>query len=169
MAKTSDKPEVRIYSDGAAKSNPEGPGGFGTILEYEDSKGKMHVKELAVGYRKTTNNRMELMGVIAGMEELKLPCSVTVYTDSKYVADAFRRNWLDAWQKKGWRRSDKSPVKNVDLWKRLIKASEDHDVTYEWIKGHAGHPQNERCDEMASEAALRSNLAVDEVHEHGSA
>lgn len=169
MAKTKEKPEVMIYSDGAAKNNPEGPGGFGTVLEYVDSRGKTHMKELAVGYRKTTNNRMELMGVIAGMEELKRPCKVTVYTDSKYVTEAFRKHWIDSWQKKGWRRSDKTPVKNVDLWERLLKAMDGHDVTYEWVKGHAGHPQNERCDEMASEAALRDKLAVDEVHEHSKA
>ncbi len=160
--------DVTLYSDGAAKSNPEGPGGYGTILEFVDKKGNLHKKELSAGYRRTTNNRMELMGVIAGLEALTRPCKVRVVTDSQYVVNAFKKNWISSWQKKDWKKSDKKPVKNVDLWKRLLKAGEQHQVTYEWVKGHDGHPQNERCDELASDAALGSRLLVDKVHERGS-
>ncbi|MBQ6311854.1 MAG: ribonuclease HI [Lachnospiraceae bacterium] len=156
-----EKAAVTLYSDGAAKHNPDGPGGYGTILEFIDQRGELHVKEISAGYKRTTNNRMELMGVIAGLEELKRPCAVMVYTDSQYVVNAFRRHWIDSWRQKGWKRSDKSPVKNVDLWERLLAAMEPHDVTYEWVKGHAGHAQNERCDELASEAACGSRLKTD--------
>ena len=156
-----EKAAVTLYSDGAAKHNPDGPGEYGTILEFIDQRGELHVKEISAGYKRTTNNRMELMGVIAGLEELKRPCAVMVYTDSQYVVNAFRRHWIDSWRKKGWKRSDKSPVKNVDLWERLLAAMEPHDVTYEWVKGHAGHAQNERCDELASEAACGSRLKTD--------
>ena len=156
-----EKAAVTLYSDGAAKHNPDGPGGYGTILEFIDQRGELHVKEISAGYKRTTNNRMELMGVIAGLEELKRPCAVMVYTDSQYVVNALIRHWIDSWRKKGWKRSDKSPVKNVDLWERLLAAMEPHDVTYEWVKGHAGHAQNERCDELASEAACGSRLKTD--------
>ncbi len=156
-----DKAQVILYSDGAAKHNPDGPGGYGTILEYVDKKGCLHTKEMSAGFKRTTNNRMELMGVIAGLEALQRPCSITVYTDSQYVVNAFRQHWIDSWRKKGWRKSDKTSVKNVDLWERLLAAMEMHDVQYEWVKGHAGHPQNERCDEMASVAAEGDHLLTD--------
>ena len=159
--KTSDKSAVTLYSDGAAKRNPDGPGGYGTILKFIDSRGQEHLKEISAGYKRTTNNRMELMGVIAGLEALKRPCEVTVYTDSQYVVNAFNRHWIDSWRKKGWKKSDKTPVKNVDLWERLLAAMEMHDVIYEWVKGHAGHPQNERCDELASDAAEGKKLLTD--------
>ena len=153
---------VSIYTDGAARGNPDGPGGYGTILEYVDSKGELHRKELSKGYEKTTNNRMELMAVIAGLEALNRPCEVEVYSDSQYVVNAFNQHWVDGWIKKGWKRGKNEPVKNVDLWKRLLEAKQKHSVTFHWVKGHDGHPQNERCDELATTAADGTNLIVDE-------
>ena len=153
---------VSIYTDGAARGNPDGPGGYGTILEYVDSKGELHTKELSKGYEKTTNNRMELMAVIAGLEALNRSCEVEVYSDSQYVVNAFNQHWVDGWIKKGWKRGKNEPVKNVDLWKRLLEAKQKHSVTFHWVKGHDGHPQNERCDELATTAADGTNLIVDE-------
>jgi len=153
---------VSIYTDGAARGNPDGPGGYGTILEYVDSKGELHIKELSKGYEKTTNNRMELMAVIAGLEALNRSCEVEVYSDSQYVVNAFNQHWVDGWIKKGWKRGKNEPVKNVDLWKRLLEAKQKHSVTFHWVKGHDGHPQNERCDELATTAADGTNLIVDE-------
>lgn len=154
--------KVQIYTDGAARGNPDGPGGYGTVLEYIDSKGTLHVKELSQGYVRTTNNRMELMAVIAGLEALNRPCEVELYSDSKYVVDAFNQHWIDGWLKKGWKRGKNEPVKNVDLWKRLLKAKENHRVTFYWVKGHDGHPQNERCDTLATTAADSDKLIIDE-------
>ena len=148
---------VKIYTDGAARGNPDGPGGYGTVLEYVDTKGQLHKKELSKGYEKTTNNRMELMAVIAGLEALNRSCEVEVYSDSQYVVNAFNQHWVDGWIKKGWKRG-----KNVDLWKRLLEAKQKHSVTFHWVKGHDGHPQNERCDELATTAADGTNLIVDE-------
>lgn len=153
---------VDIYTDGAARGNPDGPGGFGTILEYVDPKGQVHKREYSQGYVKTTNNRMELMAVITGLEALNRPCDVTVYSDSQYVVNAFNQHWIDGWLKKGWKRGKNEPVKNTDLWKRLLKAKESHNVTFQWVKGHDGHPQNERCDELATTAADGNDLIVDE-------
>ena len=153
---------VKIYTDGAARGNPDGPGGFGTVLEYVDSKGELHTKEISQGYKKTTNNRMELMAVIAGLEALNRPCNVELYSDSKYVVDAFNQMWIDGWLKKGWKRGKNEPVKNVDLWKRLLAVKEKHTVIFHWVKGHDGHPQNERCDELATTAADGDSLLVDE-------
>lgn len=153
---------VKIYTDGAARGNPDGPGGYGTVLEYVDKKGKLHTKELSKGYIKTTNNRMELMAVIAGLEELNCPCEVEVYSDSKYVTDAFNQKWIDSWIAKNWKRGKNSPVKNIDLWKRLLKAKEDHKVEFIWVKGHDGHVQNERCDYLATTAADGKELIQDE-------
>ena len=116
-----------------------------------DSKGQLHTKELSCGYKKTTNNRMELMAVIAGLEALNRPCEIELYSDSKYVVDAFNQHWIDGWLKKGWKRGKNEPVKNVDLWKRLLKAKEPHQITFIWVKGHDGHPQNERCDTLATQ------------------
>ncbi len=152
---------VSIYTDGAARGNPDGPGGYGTVLEYVDSKGVLHMKELSQGYRRTTNNRMELMAVIAGLEALNRSCEVDLYSDSKYVVDAFNQHWIDSWLKKGWKRGKNEPVKNVDLWKRLLKAKEQHQVVFHWVKGHDGHPQNERCDQLATSAADGDELIDD--------
>ncbi len=153
---------VKIYTDGAARGNPDGPGGYGSVLEYVDTKGVLHVKEISQGYVRTTNNRMELMAVIAGLEALNRPCTVEVYSDSQYVVNAFNQHWVDGWLKKDWKRGKNEPVKNVDLWKRLLAAKEKHSVTFHWVKGHDGHPQNERCDELATSAADGEDLIVDE-------
>ena len=154
---------VSIYTDGAARGNPDGPGGYGTVLEYVDGKGQLHTREYSCGYKKTTNNRMELMAAIAGLEALTRPCEVKLYSDSKYLVDAFNQNWIDSWLAKGWKRGKNEPVKNVDLWKRLLKAMEPHQVTYIWVKGHDGHPQNERCDVLATTAADGEELQEDVV------
>ncbi len=154
--------KVRIYTDGAARGNPDGPGGYGTVLEYVDSKGELHKKELSQGYKKTTNNRMELMAVIAGLEALNRPCQVELYSDSQYVVNAFNQHWIEGWLKKGWKRGKNEPVKNVDLWKRLLRAKKPHEVQFIWVKGHDGHPQNERCDFLATSAADGDHLIVDE-------
>ena len=144
---------VTIYTDGAARGNPEGPGGYGAVLQYTDTKGLLHEKELSQGYEKTTNNRMELMGVIAALEALNRPCDVDLYSDSQYVINAFNKGWLRSWQQHGWVKSDKKPVLNQDLWQRLLKAAAPHTITWHWVKGHDGHPENERCDRLATAAA----------------
>lgn len=155
--------EVKIYTDGSARGNPDGPGGYGAVLEYVDTRGQLHIKELSAGYKKTTNNRMEMMAVIAAFEALNRPCSVELYSDSKYVIDAFNQHWIESWIKKGWKRGKNEPVKNVDLWQRMLKAMEPHNVTFRWIKGHDGHPQNERCDTLATAAADGAGLLDDTI------
>ena len=155
--------DIKLYSDGAARGNPDGPGGFGTILQYTDSHGQLHEREYSAGYRKTTNNRMELMGVITGLEALTRPCRVEVYTDSKYVSDAFNQDWIEGWKRRGWKNSQNKPVKNPELWQRLLKAMEPHEVNFNWVKGHNGHEMNERCDKLATSAADGSDLLDDEV------
>lgn len=144
---------VEIYTDGAARGNPEGPGGYGVVMRYVDAKGQEHIKELSAGYDKTTNNRMELMGAIVGLESLNRSCDVALYSDSQYVIKAFNDKWLDGWIKRGWKTAGKQPVKNVELWKRLLEAARPHNIKWNWVKGHAGHPENERCDELATTAA----------------
>jgi len=153
---------VEIYTDGAARGNPDGPGGYGTILRYTDPKGEIHVKELSAGYVRTTNNRMELMAAIAGLEELLRPCDVHLFSDSQYLVKAFNDHWIDGWIKKGWKRGKNEPVKNVDLWKRLLAAKEPHNVTFIWVKGHDGHAFNERCDQLATSAADGTDLLTDD-------
>jgi ribonuclease HI len=144
--------KVTLYSDGASRGNP-GPGGYGTILQYTDRAGVLHEKEISEGFRETTNNRMELMGVIAGLEALLKPCSVDVWSDSQYVIKAFNDHWIDGWKKRGWKKADGKPVLNEELWKRLLLAAEPHEITWHWVKGHDGHPENERCDALATAAA----------------
>lgn len=144
--------KVTLYSDGASRGNP-GPGGYGTILQYTDRAGVLHEKEISEGFRETTNNRMELMGVIAGLEALLRPCSVDVWSDSQYVIKAFNDRWIDGWKKRGWKKADGKPVLNEELWKRLLLAAEPHEITWHWVKGHDGHPENERCDALATAAA----------------
>ena len=156
---------VNIYTDGAARGNPEGPGGYGTILQYTDSKGDLHERELSAGYKKPTNNRMELLAAIIGLEALNRPCAVDLFSDSKYLTDAFNQHWIQGWVKRGWKKADKSPVKNVTLWKRLLKAMGPHNVTFHWVKGHAGHPENVRCDKLATSAADGENLLEDDLGE----
>lgn len=147
--------KVTIYTDGSARGNPDGPGGYGAILRYVDSRGEVHERELSQGYEKTTNNRMEMMGVIAALEALRRPCQIDLYTDSQYVVNAFEKGWIRNWQKNGWKTASKEPVKNKELWERMLKAAQGHDLTFHWVKGHAGHPENERCDKLATEAADR--------------
>ena len=165
VSETMKRQQVKIYTDGAARGNPDGPGGYGTVLEFVDTKGELHTKEFSCGYKKTTNNRMELMAAIVGLEALNKPCDVELYSDSKYLVDAFNQHWIDSWLKKGWKRGKNEPVKNIDLWKRVLKAKEQHRVTFIWVKGHDGHAQNERCDELATTAADGDNLLDDVVLE----
>ncbi len=141
--------EVTLFSDGACSGNP-GPGGWGAILRYKSSE-----RELSGGEADTTNNQMELMGVIAALESLKEPCLVTVFTDSQYIANAFTQKWLENWQKNGWKTAGRKPVKNRELWERLLKQAGIHQLTWQWIKRHAGHPENERCDQLAVAARDR--------------
>lgn len=156
--------KVTIYTDGAARGNPHGPGGYGCILHYRDLGGRLHEREFSGGYRKTTNNRMEMLAVIVGLEALTKPCEVTVVSDSKYVTDAFNQHWLDNWQKKNWKTSMGKPVKNKQLWLRMLEAVKPHPkVEFQWIKGHAGHPENERCDQLATSAADGENLPEDDL------
>ena len=150
---------LRIYTDGgcSGNQNDENIGGWGAILEFAG-----HRKELYGGEINTTNNRMELMAVIAGLEALNRPCEVDVYSDSKYVVDAFNQHWIDNWVKKNWNRGKAGMVKNIDLWKRLLAAKEPHQVIFHWVKGHDGHAQNERCDQLATGAADGEGLIIDE-------
>lgn len=154
--------KVLIYTDGAARGNPDGPGGYGVVLHYIDQKGVLHERTLSAGYVRTTNNRMELMAAIAGLEALNRPCQVELYSDSKYLTDAFNQGWIDNWVRNDWKRGKSGPVKNIDLWKRLLEARSKHQVSFIWVKGHAGHPQNERCDQLATSAADGDGLLVDE-------
>lgn len=154
---------VTIFTDGAARGNPDGPGGYGTILQYVDPAGTLHEREFSAGYKKTTNNRMELMAAIIGLEALRKPCRVDLYSDSKYLTDAFNQKWIDSWQKKNWKTSSGSAVKNKELWERLLRAMEPHSVSFHWVKGHDGHPENERCDQLATSAADGDELLDDVV------
>lgn len=144
--------KVELYSDGSARGNP-GPGGYGTLLRYRDPSGHIHEKEFTEGYFHTTNNRMELMGLICGLEALKCPCEVHVTSDSQYVISAFEQHWLENWQAHNWKTAGKKPVKNKDLWERLLRAAQGHVLNFTWVKGHNGHPENERCDELAFSSA----------------
>ncbi len=135
--------QVTIYTDGACSGNP-GPGGWGAVLRYKDTE-----RELSGGEPMTTNNRMELMGVIAALELLREPCEVTLYSDSQYVCNALKLGWARKWQQNGWMRNKREPALNPELWERLLSLCDIHDVTPVWVKGHAGHPENERCDRLA--------------------
>ena len=136
---------VDIYTAGSCRNNP-GPGGWGAILVYGNRE-----RAVSGGEPMTTNNRMELMAVISALELLKEPCSVTVTSDSKYVCDAMTKGWAVSWEKKGWKKADRSPALNPELWERLLRLCEVHEVEFVWVKGHAGHPYNERCDGMAQD------------------
>lgn len=142
--------KVNVYSDGACSGNP-GPGGYGTVIEYNGV-----TKELSAGFADTTNNRMELLGAIVGLEALKEPCQVTLYSDSRYLCESINQRWVYGWKARGWKKADKKPALNVDLWQRLLPLLEIHQVTFVWIKGHAGHPMNEKCDALA--VAARENI-----------
>ena len=132
------------------------------ILQYTDRSGNLFEKTISEGYERTTNNRMELMAAIAGLEALNRPCEVELYSDSRYLTDAFNQGWIDNWILNGWKRGKSGPVKNIDLWERLLEAKSRHRVQFIWVKGHAGHPQNERCDRLAVAAAEGDSLLVDE-------
>ena len=153
--------KVTLYTDGAARGNPDGPGGYGAVLQFIDKNGTLHEKELSAGYVRTTNNRMELMAAIVGLEALNRSCEVDLYSDSKYLVDAFNQKWINVWVKHNWVRPKTGPVKNSDLWKRLLVAMNPHKVTFHWVKGHDGHPGNERCDRLATSAADGGDLLVD--------
>ena len=156
------KMRVEAWSDGSSRGNP-GPGGYGSILRYTDPAGVAHEREFSGGFERTTNNRIELLGAIVALEALRRPCVVDFTTDSQYVCNAFKQRWIEGWQRKGWKTASKQPVKNVDLWRRLIAACEPHDVRWHWVKGHAGHAENERCDALATAAADdRASRRVDE-------
>ncbi|MAT43356.1 MAG: ribonuclease HI [Anaerolineaceae bacterium] len=151
---------VTIYTDGACTGNP-GSGGYGAVILQDGKR-----RELSKGYQMTTNNRMELMAAIAALESLKQSSQVRLFTDSKYLSDAINKGWTDTWQANGWRKSDKGKVLNMDLWKRLLQLLDKHDVRILWVKGHAGHKENERCDQLAVQAAQGKNLAQDSGYEN---
>lgn len=146
--------QLEIFTDGSCLGNP-GPGGYGAVLKYQG-----HVKELAQGYQLTTNNRMEMLATIKALEILKEPCKVTVTTDSQYVRQGIT-GWVNNWVKNNWQTASKQPVKNVDLWKALYKQNKRHNIDWQWVKGHSGHPDNERCDDLARTAAEGSDLLSD--------
>ena len=137
--------KIELFTDGACSGNP-GPGGWGAILRYNG-----HEKELCGGEAETTNNRMELTAVIEGLSALKEPCEIELFTDSKYVCDAVTKRWVYSWKANGWKKADKKPALNVDLWEKLLELLDTNKVNFNWIKGHAGHPENERCDTLAVE------------------
>jgi ribonuclease HI len=151
--------DVELYTDGACSHNP-GPGGYGVVLIYGSNR-----KELSGGYRRTTNNRMEILAAIVGLEALKEPCHVTLYSDSQYLVDSVEKGWAARWQANGWKRNKKEKAINPDLWERLLELCKIHNVRFEWIRGHAGHKENERCDALATAAVQNSNLDVDEAYE----
>lgn len=146
---------VTLYTDGACSGNP-GPGGFGAILECNGQR-----RELSGGFAHTTNNRMELRGVIAGLESLKEPCTVRVVTDSQYIVNAMQQGWAAKWRANGWRRNAREKALNPDLWERLLNLCAHHAVTFTWVRGHNGHPMNERCDQLAVAASSRSDLPAE--------
>ena len=150
---------VVIYTDGACSGNP-GAGGYGVVLLYGSAR-----KELSEGYRLTTNNRMEVLAVIKGLEALKEPCEVMLYSDSKYVVDAIEKGWVKRWKANGWYRNKKEKASNVDLWERLLAQLERHQVRFQWVKGHANHPENGRCDALARAAIAEGNLLEDESYQ----
>lgn len=151
--------EVTLYTDGAALKNP-GPGGYGVVLIHNQTE-----KELSAGYRLTTNNRMELLACIQGLKALKFRCRVTLFSDSKYVVNGIEKGWAKRWKKKGWMRDDLHPAKNSDLWQELLALCQKHTVSFRWVRGHAGHTHNERCDQLATRAASGKKLLTDCVYE----
>ena len=150
---------VTIYTDGACIGNP-GPGGYGVVLMHPSGR-----RELSEGFRSTTNNRMELLAAIAGLEALKRPCTVTLHSDSRYVVDAMAKGWAARWRANGWMRNKRERAINPDLWERLLQAASRHEVAFRWVRGHAGNRENERADRLANDAASGRSLAVDEGYE----
>jgi len=152
--------EVHIFTDGSCLGNP-GPGGYGVVMSYNG-----HKKELSRGFKLTTNNRMELLATIEGLNALNEKCQVHLTTDSQYVRQGITA-WIKGWKRNGWKTSSKQPVKNVDLWQALDQAASQHQVEWHWVKGHSGHPENERCDELARTAAESDTLITDEGYQAG--
>jgi len=161
--KKSDLPQVVIYTDGACTGNP-GPGGYGVIL-----KSSRHRKEISAGYRRTTNNRMELMAVIAGLAAVKVHSQITLYTDSQYIADSINQRWVFQWKEKGWRRGKREKAQNIDLWEKILQLLDEHQVEVKWVRGHVGNPENERADVLAVQASRNPHLLIDEYYEKLSA
>lgn len=162
---SSQKMRVTIYTDGSSRGNP-GPGGYGAVLLYTDPAGELHTKELSGGFKRTTNNRMEILAAVEALEALRRSCEVDLHSDSQYLVNAVNQHWIEGWKKRGWKTAGKKPVKNPDLWRRLEVAMAPHDVTFSWVKGHAGHDYNERCDQLATAAADDlAHQAVDEGFE----
>ena len=153
--------QVTIYTDGSCRKNP-GSGGYGVVLLYGE-----HRKELSGGFQCTTNNRMEILAAIVGLEALKEPCQVALYSDSQYVVNAISKGWAKRWQSNNWMRNKEDNALNPDLWERLLRLCDRHRVTFHWVRGHAGNVENERCDQLAVAAAKGSNLALDEGYEEG--
>ncbi|GLS84489.1 ribonuclease HI [Paraferrimonas haliotis] len=149
---------ITVYTDGSCLGNP-GPGGYGIVLIY-----KQHQKELAKGYRLTTNNRMEMLAAVVALESLKEPCNVVLTTDSQYLRQGITQ-WIHGWKKKDWKTASKQPVKNVDLWKRLDAVQQQHQIEWKWVKGHSGHPLNERVDDLARAAAEDQATEIDQGYE----
>lgn len=147
--------KITIFTDGACSGNP-GPGGYGVVLKYND-----HVRELSGGFRDTTNNRMEIMGAIAGLESLKEPCEVSLVTDSQYLVNSIEKGWVQKWKSAGWMRNRKEKALNVDLWERLLAVLAKHQVKFEWVRGHQGHPENEQCDRLAVAASHLPGIPID--------
>lgn len=147
--------EIVVYTDGACSGNP-GPGGYGVVMLY-----KGHRKELSAGFRDTTNNRMEILAAIVALESLKEKCNVTIYTDSQYLVNAIEKGWAKKWQANGWMRNKKDPALNPDLWAKMLELCRFHKVKFNWVRGHAGNAENERCDQLAVEAAKQPNLPPD--------
>jgi ribonuclease HI len=158
-----DLKQVTIFTDGCCLGNP-GPGGYGVVLKYKSQR-----KELSAGYRKTTNNRMELLAAIVALRALKERCKVTLYSDSKYVIDGMAKGWAAQWKANGWMRNKKERAINPDLWEQLLSLAGQHDVTFQWVKGHAGNHDNERCDQLANQAAAGKFHLEDDVYESGKA
>lgn len=156
---TENRKQVDVYTDGACLGNP-GRGGYGVILSYQGNE-----KELSAGFRLTTNNRMELLAAIKGLESLREPCDVTLHSDSTYVVNGITKGWAASWKRNGWRKKDGARALNADLWEKLLAESERHNVRYVWVRGHSGHPQNERCDRLAVAAAQSDDHAEDEAYE----
>ncbi|MGE5409783.1 MAG: ribonuclease HI [Clostridiales bacterium] len=151
----SDRKHVLIYTDGGSLGNP-GPGGYGAVVIYKDKR-----KEITGGFRLTTNNRMEITAAIEGLSTLKENCKVTLYTDSQYLVNSIMKGWAKKWKSNGWKRNKKDKAVNVDLWEKLLALLEKHDVEFKWLKGHAGHIENELCDKLSKQSAASRNLPVD--------
>jgi len=150
---------ITMYTDGSSLGNP-GPGGYGVVFQFGP-----HRRELSGGFQHTTNNRMEILAAIEGLHTLEEPCRVTLHTDSQYLVNAITKGWVRRWQANGWQRNKQEVALNVDLWTRLLPLLEQHEVTFVWVRGHAGNPDNERCDELARLAAQQPHLPVDEGYE----